>query len=291
MSTRIIQGFFAGGRPRFGSVMQAKGTGQPYQVDPTQLDLARGGGRPLPDAVRGKMEAALGADFSAVRVHVGPQADRIGAVAFTLGTDIYFAPGRYQPDTPQGQQLLGHELAHVVQQRQGRVRAPTAGGIAVVQDRALEAEADRLGQRAAMLPVQAKPARGRAVQLKSACAGVIQRVPCAICGWSQVPYTDSTGENIYNGHAPSCMYYVREYETQADRAINNQNPHRLRQRSHSLRRLDQVQVPWMAPNGQQFVSPQGQPLYLTRDTLTRVHGHNNINTNGGPVMHDRGTVW
>ena len=84
---------------------------------------------------------------------------------------------------------------------------------------------------------------------------------------------------------------MREYETQADRTINNQNPQGLRQRSHSFRRLDQVQVPWLAPNGQQFVDPQGQPLYLSRNILTRVHGHNNINSNGGPVTHDRGTVW
>ncbi len=103
----------------------------------------------MPDVVRGKMEAALGANFSDVRVHVGPQAERIGAIAFTLGSDIYFAPGRYQPATIHGQQLLGHELAHVVQQRAGRVRNPLGSGLAVVQDRALEAEADRLGQRAA----------------------------------------------------------------------------------------------------------------------------------------------
>jgi hypothetical protein len=118
----------------------------------------------LPNAVRGKMEAALGADFSNVRVHVGPQAERIGAVAFTIGSDIYFAPGRFQPETAHGQQLLGHELAHVVQQRAGRVRNPIGSGIAVVQDHALEAEADRLGQRAAMhrAPVQAKMLRGAA---------------------------------------------------------------------------------------------------------------------------------
>jgi Domain of unknown function (DUF4157) len=101
-----------------------------------------GGGRPLPEAVRGNMEAVLGADFSNVRVHVGPQAERIGAIAFMIGSDIYFAPGRYQPDTVQGRQLLGHELAHVVQQRAGRVRNPMGSGLAVVQNHALEAEAD-----------------------------------------------------------------------------------------------------------------------------------------------------
>jgi hypothetical protein len=61
-----------------------------------------------------------------------------------------------------GQALLGHELTHVVQQRAGRVRNPYASGIAVVQDPALEAEADRMGWQAAAHraagPIQAKPA-------------------------------------------------------------------------------------------------------------------------------------
>ena len=209
---RVIQGFFAGGGPRPLGVAQPKaqhhalpgppvpafagrapvmqpgppapafagrppvvqrhGAGDAFPVDPGRLGLANGGGRPLPEAVRGRMEAALGADFSAVRVHVGPQAERIGAIAFTLGSDIYFAPGRFQPDTAPGQQLLGHELAHVVQQRQGRVRNPTGAGVAVVQDRALEAEADRLGQRAATYPpIQAKPAGTRPVVAGFAASG------------------------------------------------------------------------------------------------------------------------
>jgi hypothetical protein len=151
---------FAGRAP----VVQPHGGGGSFQVDPGRIGLASGGGRPLPDAVRSRMEAALGGDFSAVRVHVGPQAERIGAVAFATGSDIYFAPGRYQPDTPQGRRLLGHELAHVVQQRAGRVRHPTGAGLSVVQDRALEAEADRLGARAASHPgwADGRSFRGRA---------------------------------------------------------------------------------------------------------------------------------
>jgi hypothetical protein len=107
------------------------------------------GGRPLPDGVRAKMESVFGTDFSDVRVHVGPQATSIGAVAFTAGSRIVFAPGQYNPETPQGQALLGHELAHVVQQRTGRVRNPFGEGLAVVQDPRLEVEADRMSQRAA----------------------------------------------------------------------------------------------------------------------------------------------
>jgi hypothetical protein len=144
--------------------IQRKGAGCAFAVDAGQIGLASSGGRPLPDAVRGKMEAALRADFSNVRVHVGPQAERIGAIAFTVGSDIYFAPGRYQPETLQGQQLLGHELAHVVQQHAGRVPNALNGGLAVVQDHALEAEADRLGRHAAAHRVAAQAKmRSRAV--------------------------------------------------------------------------------------------------------------------------------
>ena len=141
-----------GGRP---TLAQARGASDSFHVDPGRVGLVNSGGKPLPDGVRSQMEVALGADFSGVRVHVGLQADRIGAIAFTTGNDIYFAPGRFQPDTAQGRQLLGHELAHVVQQRQGRVRHPPGMGVAVVQDRVLEAEADRLGRLAGAMAQRA----------------------------------------------------------------------------------------------------------------------------------------
>lgn len=123
-------------------------------VDAFQVNLQpKSGGLALPDAVRTKMEYVLGADFSDVRVHVGSEAANIGAIAFTWGSDIHFAPGHYNPNTFQGQQLLGHELTHVVQQRSGRVRNPFGNGTAVVQDTLLEAEADRMGLRAATTTV------------------------------------------------------------------------------------------------------------------------------------------
>lgn len=177
-----LQARMAAGRPPLahlgaGHVAQPHGGNGSFEIDPAQLGLARGGGEPLPKPVLAKMEAAFGADFSAVRVHVGPQAARIGAVAFTTGDDLYFAPGRYQPDTVQGQQLLGHELAHVLQQRQGRVRAP-GNGMAVVQDRALEFEADRLGQRAAMHHSKISPSPA-SVQRKSRAASVQLRPAAA----------------------------------------------------------------------------------------------------------------
>lgn len=120
-------------------------------VEAFQVNLTpKSGGWPLPRDVKSKMESALGANFSDVRIHVGPEAAAIGAIAFTWGSDIHFAPGQYNPHTPHGQSLLGHELAHVVQQRAGRVANPFGTGVAVVQDQVLEAEADRLGRQAAM---------------------------------------------------------------------------------------------------------------------------------------------
>lgn len=90
------------------------------------------------------MEAALGEPFDDVRVHVGPEAQAVGALAFTRGSHLCFAPGNYDPDSPAGRELIGHELAHVVQQRQGRAR-----GDGINSDPALEAEADRMGRAAA----------------------------------------------------------------------------------------------------------------------------------------------
>jgi hypothetical protein len=122
-----------------------------HGVDAFQVPLQpKSGGQPIPDQVRAKMEAAFGMDFSDVRVHVGQEASAIGAIAYTWGSNIHFAPGQYSPNTIQGQKLLGHELWHVVQQRSGRVSNPFGSGVAVVQDHALEAEADRMGVKAAM---------------------------------------------------------------------------------------------------------------------------------------------
>jgi len=129
------------------AIQRKRGSG----VEAFQVPLQpKSGGQPIPDQVRAKMESAFGMDFSDVRVHVGQEAASIGAIAYTWGTNIHFAPGQYNPHTIQGQKLLGHELWHVVQQKSGRVNNPFGSGVAVVQDHALEAEADRMGIKAAM---------------------------------------------------------------------------------------------------------------------------------------------
>jgi hypothetical protein len=82
-----------------------------------------GGGQPLDRAVRRTFELGFGADFSDVRLHDDAASQRtalaLGAEAFTIGRDIYFAPNRLSTDSMRGRELLAHELAHAVQQRRG----------------------------------------------------------------------------------------------------------------------------------------------------------------------------
>ncbi len=114
---------------------------------------APGGGESIPDEVRSKMEGAFGQDFSDVRVHTSSAPASIDALAYTQGHDIHFSPGQFNPATTGGQEALGHELAHVVQQRSGRVASPEGPGAPVNAQAALEAEADALGRQAARTDV------------------------------------------------------------------------------------------------------------------------------------------
>lgn len=86
----------------------------------SELGAARTGGIGLSPGVRAGMESHLGTNFSGVRIHTGPRAAelnrRLGSLAFTHGPDIYFAEGRFDPNTPPGRRLLAHELTHVAQQ-------------------------------------------------------------------------------------------------------------------------------------------------------------------------------
>ncbi|VFQ45330.1 DUF4157 domain-containing protein [Desulfoluna butyratoxydans] len=104
----------------------------------------------LPDRVKEGMQRSFNTDFSDITVHPSSsKAPALGAQAFTQGHDVHFAPGQFRPDTTSGRELIGHELAHVVQQREGRV-SPTCevSGMPVNDNPGLEAEADALGKRA-----------------------------------------------------------------------------------------------------------------------------------------------
>ncbi len=93
----------------------------------SNINAIRGGGMPLPESTRTFYEKRLGNDFSDVKVHTDSRAAEavraVNARAFTIGQDIFFGSGRYQPQTQQGRKLLAHELSHTIQQKAGKSSA------------------------------------------------------------------------------------------------------------------------------------------------------------------------
>jgi hypothetical protein len=128
----------------------------PTAADPRPMPDAAGrvlqsAGEPLDPGTRRFMESRIGHDFSAVRVHAdadaAASARAVAAKAYTLGQDVVFAAGRYEPRSSEGQRLLAHELTHVVQQAD----APPLTGTARIAgaDAFSEQEAHRAADRVA----------------------------------------------------------------------------------------------------------------------------------------------
>ena len=107
---------------------QSESAGQLNPAPPIVHDVLGSSGRPLEASTRGFMEPRFGHndrgfDFSQVRIHTDARAAdsarAVNALAYTVGRDIVFGEGQYQPNTRQGQHLLAHELTHVAQQSSG----------------------------------------------------------------------------------------------------------------------------------------------------------------------------
>lgn len=97
----------------------------------SMINRRNGSGQLLTNSVRNYFEPRFGRDFSEVRLHSDSQAYETArafkARAFTVGNNIVFGAGQYQPETRQGKQLLAHELTHVVQQSRGDLRVSRSG--------------------------------------------------------------------------------------------------------------------------------------------------------------------
>ena len=99
----------------------------------------------MPASLRQRMENSFGADFSGVKFFESQQVADNGADAVTLGGgNVGFAPGKLDFSSKQGQELIGHELAHVVSHARGEVT-----GHGFLGNASLEAQAERQGEMAA----------------------------------------------------------------------------------------------------------------------------------------------
>jgi hypothetical protein len=112
-----------------GVLQRRASTGQaPDLVSAIVHDVLDAPGAPLDPETRRQMESRFRTDFAGVRVHTdataGASAEALAADAYAVGSSIAFAPGRYDPRSTAGTDLLAHELAHVVQQRTHSPFAP-----------------------------------------------------------------------------------------------------------------------------------------------------------------------
>jgi hypothetical protein len=133
-------------------------------------------GRPaqgaLPPLLLSAMESFFGVDLGHIRLGIdSPLPAKIGADAFASGNQIHFAPGVYNPASASGWRVIGHEVAHIVQQARGLVTGGREGETFLVDDPQLELQAETAGNWAAAMwsgwrprcpfPIAA-PSQGRA---------------------------------------------------------------------------------------------------------------------------------
>ncbi|WP_230414251.1 eCIS core domain-containing protein [Collimonas silvisoli] len=123
----------------------------PQLPGPAEASPGMDGG--LPDTLRSSVENLSGMALDNVKVHYNSaKPAQVGAHAYAQGSDIHLAPGQ--------EKHLSHEAWHVVQQAQGRVKPTlqTKTGVSVNDDEGLEAEADRMGERAERMTIAPRAA-------------------------------------------------------------------------------------------------------------------------------------
>ena len=128
--------------------------------NPVSVRHQLGEGRPLPGQVRSQMESAFGTSFGDVRLHADASSanlsDRLNARAFAIGRHVAFGAGEFRPGTLEGDALIAHELAHVVQQK-GPSAPPACGASSEAR---LEEDADRSAHGAMLSSLGISTSRG-----------------------------------------------------------------------------------------------------------------------------------
>ncbi len=110
-------------------IIQMKGGGgnEVSEMASARIASSKGGGNTMDATTNSFMSNRFGNDFSGVKIHTNEEAVQLSrelnARAFTVGNDIYFNQGEYQPNTDTGKHLLAHELTHTVQQGGGETKA------------------------------------------------------------------------------------------------------------------------------------------------------------------------
>ncbi|MFC3959159.1 DUF4157 domain-containing protein [Halovivax cerinus] len=132
---------------------RATGTAGDAGVPESVREVISSSGQSLDASIQRAVEERMGDSFGDVQIHTGPQAAKacedINARAFTVGNHIAFNHGEYDPESPEGQHLLAHELAHVRQQTGAAISMMPQANVEleIDPDPQLEREAEETAQR------------------------------------------------------------------------------------------------------------------------------------------------
>ncbi len=193
---------------------------QRYAGNRAVTQLLTGRGEALDATVRAQMQAQLGASFGDVRVHRGPAAEAaaasVDARAFTVGRDVVFGTGAYDPASERGRQTLAHELTHVTQQRGSR-----ADGTPQPESLAVSDPGDRFERAAEMA------AAGVGGPVSRTGGPVIQRQPKAPAATDDTapaaPFELGGFQNIgsYESAAMVIRYWAAALQSEADQNVKD----------------------------------------------------------------------
>jgi hypothetical protein len=171
-------------------------------------EVLRTPGQPLERGLLASMEERFGHDFSRVRVHADSRAttsaQAVDALAYTVGNHMVFQSGLYRPESSSGQQLLAHELTHVVQQAGGT-------GAAAGPVRVTPAGHSLLSRQIIPYPGTIGRCRGLGVPCPAPYAhhGTVCRlVDCIPAASARLPFAISPGICIYHcldGNVCACV--------------------------------------------------------------------------------------
>lgn len=177
-------------------------------------DVLRAPGEPLDPGSRAFFETRFGHNFSGVRLHTDASAAEsarvVGAHAYTVGASVVFGAGQYQPQTPEGQMLLAHELTHVVQQA-GAQAEPSAqlqlGEADTAPEQQAEARAWQVMQSAQRQPLAVPAPASFMLQRTKICS---KRLEAPIIGrFFNHAYIDDTGQDDCKGASKVGNYAIQ----------------------------------------------------------------------------------
>lgn len=168
-----------------------------------QIHSSQGSGNMMDNGIKNFMESRFGVDFSSVRIHTDSRANsmskELNARAFTVGNNIYFKNGEYNPSQNSGKFLLAHELTHTLQQSGGNIKKLSLKS--THETKIQRGILDRIGEDASSIWDRTG---GVAVDFAGRAGGMLLNFAGRTFDWAE-----ERAESIINSIAPGLLNFLR----------------------------------------------------------------------------------